>query len=56
MATICRFSSSDAITVFPPPLCSDGEWHEMRGDIVTRDDTDSQIMEDLRRIQVGLVP
>jgi hypothetical protein len=49
MATIIRFSSRDALTVFPPPLATDGQWHEQRGGIVSRDPVDYQIMADLER-------
>ena len=27
VATIVRFNSRDAITIFPPPVSGDGEWH-----------------------------
>jgi hypothetical protein len=27
-ASMIRFNSEDAIVIFPPPLSSDGEWHE----------------------------
>lgn len=54
-ATIIRLSSREAVTVFPPPLSSDGQWHE-RGDgtIVNRDKTDQTVMEDLARYEIGL--
>ena len=32
-ATIVRFSSSDAVTLFAPPISSDGQWHEIGGKI-----------------------
>jgi hypothetical protein len=47
MATIIRQNSREAFTVFPPPLSSDGQWHEITGNIVTRDADDAQIMQDL---------
>jgi hypothetical protein len=54
-ATIVRFSSLAAITIFPPPLTHDGQWHERAdGTIVNRDKSDVQVMEDLRRYEVGL--
>lgn len=31
VATIVRFDSRDALTVFPPPLSRDGQWHVVRG-------------------------
>ncbi len=40
LATIVRWSSTDAMTVFPPPLDAGGEWHEMRGNVVARDHED----------------
>jgi hypothetical protein len=36
LATIVRWSSTDAITVFPPPFDKDGQWHEIRGNAVER--------------------
>lgn len=52
MATIIRYSSLEAVIVFPPPLCDDGQWHERRdGDIVSRDLADRQVMADLERHQ-----
>lgn len=54
MATIIRYSSIEAFTVFPPPLATDGEWHEVRdGQVVSRDETDEQIIEDLNRYELG---
>jgi hypothetical protein len=54
MATIIRFSSREAITVFPPPLAEDGEWHEIAdGKFVFRDDTDRDVVEDMKRYGVG---
>lgn len=37
LATIIRWSSSDAITVFAPPFDKDGQWHEIIGSMVRRD-------------------
>lgn len=38
MATIIRYSSREALTIFPPPLTGDGQWHEVRdGVMVSRD-------------------
>jgi hypothetical protein len=55
MATIIRYNSREAFTIFPPPLAADGEWHEVRdGEVVTRDADDRQVMEDLSRYEVGL--
>jgi hypothetical protein len=48
-ATIVRFSSREAITVWAPPLTHDGQWHEAGGTIVTRDDADARVMADLER-------
>jgi len=53
MATIVRFSSVEAITVFPPPLADDGQWHEKGGEIVTRDPTGAAVMADLERYKLG---
>jgi hypothetical protein len=35
LATILRFSSYDALTLFPPSMSSDGEWHEKGGTVST---------------------
>jgi hypothetical protein len=41
LATIVRWSSTEAVTIFPPPFDKDGgEWHEMRGRMVHRDHED----------------
>jgi hypothetical protein len=39
IATIIRFNAVDAITVFPPPLDKDGEWHEIAGQSLNREHT-----------------
>jgi len=31
MATLIRFDSRQSLAVFPPPISSDGEWHERAG-------------------------
>jgi len=36
--TICRFSRTDAITVFPPPVNAEREWIEMTGSLDPRND------------------
>lgn len=46
-ATIVRYSSREAFTIWPPPLCPDGQWHEVAGEVVTRDAADAQVMADL---------
>lgn len=54
MATIIRYSSREAITIFPPPLAADREWHEIHdGKIVSRDDDGRQVMEELERYELG---
>lgn len=43
-ATLIRRNSRDAITVFPPPLADDGQWHiQEHGTTVSRDDLEKQI-------------
>jgi hypothetical protein len=45
-ATIIRFSSRDALVVFPPPLSSDGQWHIVRGGKVeARNAYEQEILE-----------
>jgi Fe-S-cluster containining protein len=54
MATIVRFSSREAVTIFPPPICEDRQWHEvLDGKIVDRTALDRQVMEELERYEVG---
>jgi hypothetical protein len=33
MATLIRWSSKDALTIFPPELSDDGHWHEQGGTV-----------------------
>ncbi len=33
-ATIVRYSNREAFTIWPPPLCHDGQWHEVAGELV----------------------
>jgi hypothetical protein len=51
LATIIRYSSTEAFTVFPPPLASDGQWHEESGTVLSRTAEEAEI---LQRYQVGL--
>jgi hypothetical protein len=45
LATIVRFSSHEAIVIFPPPMCSDRQWHEEAGGrIVARDADDAMVL------------
>jgi hypothetical protein len=46
LATIIRWSSRDALMVFPPPFDADGEWHEMTGDVVHRTAEEEAILTD----------
>jgi len=32
MAALIRYSSTEAFTIFPPAIASDGEWHEKAGE------------------------
>jgi hypothetical protein len=51
-ATIVRFDSERAITIFPPPFdVIDHEWHEMAGGaIVARNELERQVLADFRRV------
>lgn len=52
LATIVRFDSERAITVFPPPFDVDRQWHEIVGaKIVTRNELERQVLADYRRSQ-----
>lgn len=45
VATIIRWSSTRATTIFPPPLNSDGAWHEITdGQVVARTPEERQVM------------
>ena len=55
-ATIVRYSSREAITVWAPPLCTDGQWHEKSGSVVTRNDADARVMADLERVDTTVRP
>jgi hypothetical protein len=35
IATIIRYSTREALTVFPPPFADDGQWHEIDSGIVS---------------------
>ena len=54
MATIIRYSSREAFTIFPPPIAADGQWHEARnGKVVSRDDADRRIMAELQDFEAA---
>jgi hypothetical protein len=44
IAFIIRWSSFDAMTVFPPEISRDGQWHEMRGSIQSRTPAESEVL------------
>jgi Fe-S-cluster containining protein len=51
-ATIVRFSNTSAITFFPPPISSDGLWHEVsNGVIIARSHDEREILENVGRTQ-----
>lgn len=56
VASIIRWSSSDAMTVFPPAMSSDNAWHEVRGKI-REQRTSAEIIEGVaqarRDVKVG---
>lgn len=43
IATIVRWSSSDAVVVFPPPICADGKWHEVGGNLQSQAELNAKI-------------
>jgi hypothetical protein len=50
LGTIVRFDSERAITIFPPPVASDREWHEIVGaEVVARDELERQVLADFGR-------
>lgn len=51
MATIIRWSSSDALTVFPPVMSSDREWHEMSGQVEARNNLERQIFSNMLHVE-----
>jgi len=40
---LVRFSSREAVTLMPPSLCSDGQWHEVEGGSVGREHSFDEI-------------
>lgn len=44
-ATIVRFSSSDAVTLFAPAFSDDGQWHEIRGNAESEADHHRRLAE-----------
>jgi hypothetical protein len=44
LATIIRWSSSDALVVVAPVLCADGQWHEVASNILPEDQAGWQYM------------
>jgi hypothetical protein len=49
IATIVRWNSRDAMTIFPPPISSDRQWHEIRdGTIEARDAEEAAVLRDFR--------
>ena len=43
LATIVRFDSRRAYTVFPPPIADDGQWHEMGGSVEDRTPSEREV-------------
>jgi hypothetical protein len=53
-ATIVRWSSRRAMTVFPPAMSEDGKWHEVRdGQVVARTDQERAIMQKAVRVEMS---
>lgn len=52
MATIIRWSSRDAVTVFPPAMNSDNEWHELSGQIEARNDMERKIFTNMLTVEM----
>ena len=52
LATIIRWSSNEAVTVFPPPFDKAGQWHEVVGTMVRHDDDDSDALDIAKRMTV----
>lgn len=45
-ATIIRYSPTEAVTVFPPPLNAERTWQEVRGQVVARDENEAAVIND----------
>ena len=45
LATIVRYSSRDAVTVFPPRFDKDGQWTEMRGQVAARTEQEANVVQ-----------
>lgn len=51
IAMLLRYSTSKAVTVFAPPLCTDGQWHEVHDGNVVDSPSGSLLMDALREEQ-----
>jgi hypothetical protein len=49
VAAIIRWSSTKAVVLFPPPISSDGKWHQQDGTIEARDKLEQKVLADARR-------
>jgi hypothetical protein len=47
IATLVRFNSRDALTIFPPPFDEHGEWHEVEGGAVQKQHSLMDMMQAL---------
>jgi hypothetical protein len=54
-ATIVRWSSNDAMVVFPPPLNTAHEWVEQRAPTMARNEEEAAILRGFREISVTTV-
>jgi Fe-S-cluster containining protein len=44
IASIIRWNSRDAVVVFPPAMASDHQWHEERGNVEHRNETEREVI------------
>ena len=55
IAAIIRFNERDAITVFPPTLSADGQWHEMKSNRLRKPHSFGEIINALESAQRVIV-
>jgi hypothetical protein len=54
IAAIIRFNSKDCLTIFPPQLCADGQWHEATGASEGEHTIEEKIAAMGGKIEIGL--
>lgn len=45
LLTLVRWNSRDAIAIFPPSVCADGEWHEIAGNVTAHNQWERMLVD-----------